>query len=193
MAWLLGEQMAELVHVRRQPNDHRTAAYRLEDVEAKGFDTVSGGVHQAMPRPVLCGYVWCDKMVEGELAHSCQHGAGPHRIKVVISKSCNDPKLWAKLAGEECREPKPLDMSPDAVAKRRERALKSTKTRAANRLAKIEALVAEISKRWPTGRLPAAHALSTLFNISKSEAAEARRRVVAMRASSGSRSETKEA
>ena len=93
--------MTELVYVRRQPNDHRTAAYRVEDVDVKGFDTVTGGVRLALPRPVLCGYVWCNKMVEGELAHSCQHGSGPHEIKVVIPKTCNDPKLWARLAGTE--------------------------------------------------------------------------------------------
>ena len=39
------------------------------------------------------GYIWCDDLVEGEVAHSCAHGPGPHRIKVVVVKKDNDPKL----------------------------------------------------------------------------------------------------
>ena len=51
----------------------------------------------------------------------------------LVSKVCNDAKLWARLAGREYREPKPLDMSPEAVQKRRDRALRSARKRAANR------------------------------------------------------------
>ena len=36
-------------------------------------------------------------LVEGEVAHSCAHGPGPHRIKVVVVKKDNDPKLIKAL------------------------------------------------------------------------------------------------
>jgi hypothetical protein len=39
--------------------------------------------------PYLCGYVWCDAAVEGEVAHSCRHGEDPQRIKVCVVKKDN--------------------------------------------------------------------------------------------------------
>jgi hypothetical protein len=44
----------------------------------------------------LHAYVWCDKMIGGELAHSCQHGAGPHDIKVCIVKKDNKEN-WSAI------------------------------------------------------------------------------------------------
>ena len=173
--------MTELVYVRRQPSDYRTAAYRVEDVEGIQFDWITGGVNVNLSSAALCGYVWCDGVVEGELAHSCRHGPPPHRIKIVIPKVCNDPKLWAKLAGREYREPNPLDMSPEAVKMRSDRALRSARTRAANRESKVEALVGAISENWPVGRLPSADAISQKFEVVKAVAKDARRRVVAAR------------
>ena len=175
----------ELVYVRRQPGDHQTAAYRVEDVDGVRFDHVSGGVNKYLHQPALCGYVLCDEMVEGDVAHSCRHGPAPHRIKVVIPKICNDPQLWARLAGREYREPKPLNMSPEAVQKRKDRALKAARTRSANRAKRVEALVTVILKRWPTGRLPSAEKISSFSGGVKSEAADARRKVVAARAMAG--------
>ena len=122
--------MDELVNVRRQPNDRRIATYRVDEVDGIHFSAVTGGIQTLLPYQALCGYVYCDAMVEGELAHSCDHGKGTRRIKVVIPKIDNDPRLWANLAGQEYREPKPLDMSPEAVQKRRARSLISAQTRA---------------------------------------------------------------
>ena len=173
--------MTELVYVRRQPNDYRTAAYRVEDVKGFQFDCITGGINVNLPSGALCGYVWCDAMVEGELAHSCRHGPPPHRIKIVIPKVCNDPKLWAKLAGCEYREPKPLDMSPEAVKQRRDRALQSARTRAAKRESIVEALASAINENWPEGRLPSGEKIWLHFEVSKTVAKDARRRVVAIR------------
>jgi hypothetical protein len=37
-------------------------------------------------------------MLEGDLAHSCQHGEGPHRIKICIVKKDNpNSRLWEKI------------------------------------------------------------------------------------------------
>jgi hypothetical protein len=33
----------------------------------------------------------------GVLAHSCQHGKGPHHIKICITKTDNEPIVFAKI------------------------------------------------------------------------------------------------
>ena len=86
------------VSVRRQPQDHRIAGYRLEDVYDPHLSSVTGGVQRSTGHPRLFAYVICDAMLDGELAHSCQHGTGPHRIKVCITKVGNDRATWRELA-----------------------------------------------------------------------------------------------
>ncbi len=97
--------VTETVWARRQWNDWRHAKYRLEDLEQPHWDNLSGGVMSVAPQYFLHGYVWCDAMLEGELAHSCAHGKGPHRIKVCITKIGNDPAIFKRLA--ETAGPKP--------------------------------------------------------------------------------------
>lgn len=41
--------------------------------------------------------MYCDKIVEGELAHSCRHGEGPHYIKVCVVKKDNDKATWEQI------------------------------------------------------------------------------------------------
>lgn len=173
--------MTKLVHVRRQPNDWRTAAYRVEDVEGIRFDRTTGGVNVTMSHEALCGYVWCDGMIEGKLAHSCEHGPPPHLIKIVIPKACNDLKLWANLAGREYREPKPLDMSPEAIQKRHNRALRAAHTRAAGRKSTVETLASAINEEWPAGRLPSGEKISQQFDVPKAVAKDARRKAITIR------------
>ena len=45
------------------------------------------------------GYVWCNEMVEGELDNSCQHGPGPHRIKVCVVK-VDKKDVWPHILKE---------------------------------------------------------------------------------------------
>jgi len=85
------------IWVRRQWSDYRLAKYRVDDIEGLHWTDTSGGIGTRAPRDFLHGYVWCDRMVEGELAHSCAHGPGPHRIKVCIVKKGNDPVAFAAL------------------------------------------------------------------------------------------------
>ena len=68
------------VVVRRQWNSMEHATYRLENLTGVRWDTVSGGVRAPASQPFLHGYVQCDAMLEGDLAHSCQHGSGPHNV-----------------------------------------------------------------------------------------------------------------
>lgn len=88
------------VWVRRQWNDWRHAEYRLADVEGPHWDDMSGGVNASAPRAFLHCYVWCNAMLQGELAHSCSHGKGPHRIKVCVTKGDNDKAVFAELAAK---------------------------------------------------------------------------------------------
>lgn len=89
-----------MVNVRRQWNDWSEAVYRLSDIAGLHWDNVSGGVQARAPRSFVHGYVMCDEMVSGAISHSCQHGKGPHRIKVCIVKKGNEaafPAILAKL------------------------------------------------------------------------------------------------
>jgi len=84
------------VTVRRKWNDWKEARYRLCDIEGLHWTDVSGGVNASAPRAFIRGYVWCDEMIDGELAHSCRHGQGPHRIKVCLLKKANE-SVWPKV------------------------------------------------------------------------------------------------
>ena len=87
---------APTVWVRRQWDDYRKAAYRLADLSGFHKSDVSGGIGKAANRPYWHAYVYCDAMIEGELAHSCQHGKGPHRIKVCLVKKDN-AAVWSDV------------------------------------------------------------------------------------------------
>jgi hypothetical protein len=60
------------------------------------WDNQSGGVRAPSPQYFIHGYVRCNEY-EGDLAHSCAHGEGPHSIKVCITKTDNDPDVFSKL------------------------------------------------------------------------------------------------
>jgi hypothetical protein len=113
-----------IVKVRRQWDDaEMIATYRLEDLEGVRWDMVSGGINAPTPQPFLHGYVQCDAMVTGELAHSGTHGPCPHRIKVCITRKGNEA-IFAELS--RAAGPKPMTArsrlaAQAAKASRRER------------------------------------------------------------------------
>ena len=84
------------VRIRRQWNDHRIGSVLLCKISDLHWSEISGGTQVRAPRPFLHGYVSCAD-VEGEIAHSCEHGEGPHRIKVCLVKKDNDPKVFERL------------------------------------------------------------------------------------------------
>lgn len=90
--------LGPVVWVRRQFDDYRHAAYRLTDLRGWHWSNVSGGAQWRANRFYLHAYVMCDAMIAGELAHSCAHGQGPHRIKVCITKKGNE-RLWREIEG----------------------------------------------------------------------------------------------
>jgi len=81
--------------VRRRWNGSDRAAYRLADVS--GFHWSStGSIHNfrgCSPRPMVHAYVWCDAELEGELAHSCEHGPPPHSVNVTVVAKDNPAAL----------------------------------------------------------------------------------------------------
>ncbi|HWK96293.1 MAG TPA: hypothetical protein VNR39_12810 [Pseudolabrys sp.] len=92
----LAAEPGPVVWVRRQFDDHRHAAYRLAEVSEWHKSRYSGGIGNKANRRYLHGYVWCDAMIAGRLAHSCQHGPPPHRIKVCVTKKGNE-KFWKEI------------------------------------------------------------------------------------------------
>src|SRR5262249_9359163 len=67
-----------VVWVRRQFHHREVAAYDLAKIEGWHQTDVGGGRHARANRRYWHGYVWCDAMIEGSIAHSCTHGPPPH-------------------------------------------------------------------------------------------------------------------
>lgn len=105
------EQIAEtIVTVRRQWDHWMKARYRLSDVSRLHWDDMSGGINAAAPQLFVHGYVLCNGMIDGELAHSCRHGRPPHEIKVCITKKFNE-SVWhevIKLVGPKPKKSRPM-------------------------------------------------------------------------------------
>ena len=104
------EKDCVIITVRRHWNDWRMTDYRLDDVEGLHWSQISGGVQARAPQSFVHGYVPCDRMLNGELAHSCRHGEGPHCIKVCVTRKGNE-KVWKKVL--ELAGPRPSKRSPD--------------------------------------------------------------------------------
>ena len=95
----------ELVSVRRQWNSWEMAEVYVGDVSNPLWDIEGGGVKGAAPEAQIYGYVWCDSVVTGSLAHSCLHGTAPHSIKVCLLRRDNSPRIYNHFA--ELVGPKP--------------------------------------------------------------------------------------
>lgn len=96
----------EEIVVRRHWNGTDGAVFRLADVSEYHWSQTSGGqatgLGRVSPRPMVHGYVWCDREYRGELAHSCMHGPPPHRIKVCIVAKDNSRQVmtWVKAQSD---------------------------------------------------------------------------------------------
>lgn len=86
----------ETVRIRRQWNDRRIGKVRWSDISNPRWDIVSGGTQAKAPQPFIHAYVSCDR-VQGDIAHSCSHGPGPHHIKVCLVKKDNSKEVWNYL------------------------------------------------------------------------------------------------
>ena len=88
------------VVIRRSWNDDKTAVVLRSDLHDLRMDDTSGGIQKRSPRLMVYGYISCDKIIEGEIAHSGLHGSCPHRIKVVVIGKFNPKKLMDELKAE---------------------------------------------------------------------------------------------
>jgi hypothetical protein len=84
----------DLVSVRRSWNSHEVAQVYVADVANPMWDIEAGGTKEAAPEAYLYGYIMCDAIVSGGVAHSCLHGTGPHSIKVCILRRDNAPRIY---------------------------------------------------------------------------------------------------
>lgn len=84
----------DLVSVRRQWNSWEVAQVYVGDVSNPLWDLVSGGVKETSPEAFIFGYIWCDAIVSGSVAHSCLHGTAPHSIKICILRKDNSPRIY---------------------------------------------------------------------------------------------------
>lgn len=84
----------DLVSVRRAWNSWEIAQVYVGDVENLLWDIESGGVKESAPEAHIYGYIWCDRLVSGSVAHSCLHGTAPHSIKICILRQDNSPRIY---------------------------------------------------------------------------------------------------
>jgi len=83
-----------VVVVRRRCGDKQRAIYRVEDIAGLHMQEVNGAVAK---RSELHGYVWCNALLQGELAHECARGSGAHRLKVCVLRKDNPPAVYQQL------------------------------------------------------------------------------------------------
>jgi hypothetical protein len=91
------EDAEDSVWVRRHWNDFRNGRVLLTSMRHFHFREISGGVRARSPRSMLYARIWCDRLVEGEIAHSCGHGPGPHEVLVCIVQRDNSKALYKRL------------------------------------------------------------------------------------------------
>jgi hypothetical protein len=86
-----------LVRVRRDWNDaRREALFRLDQLRDFHWTDTAGGTGRKAPVQLLHAYVWCSDMISGDLAHSCEHGPGPHNIKICVPNGTN-AEVWREI------------------------------------------------------------------------------------------------
>jgi len=84
----------DLVSVRRRWDSREIAQVYVGDVANPLWDIAGGGTKETAPDAHIYGYVFCDAIVSGSVAHSCLHGTGPHSIKVCILRQDNPPRIY---------------------------------------------------------------------------------------------------
>ncbi|MCH6469221.1 hypothetical protein [Sinomonas terrae] len=73
---------------------------RLADLSDVHWSGAPGGHRARGNRPYLHGYVDCDRIMVGEIGHSCEPGSGPHRIEVCIVGRDNDATTMTALRAQ---------------------------------------------------------------------------------------------
>ena len=87
----------EIVYVRRQWSDWRIGTVPLDALWDFHWRSESGGVRISSPRPFNHARMFCTALIEGEIAHTCEHGPPPHEILVCFTKKDNGKKMFDRL------------------------------------------------------------------------------------------------
>jgi hypothetical protein len=88
-----------LLAVRRHPTDRRIGKVRLGDIQHIQWRTQSGGrKSRFMAQPFVFGRIPCTQIVEGRIAHTCQHGPPPHEVLVCMCQKDNPKELAVLMA-----------------------------------------------------------------------------------------------
>jgi hypothetical protein len=82
-----------LVVVQRAWSDWRTAVVHVAELEEIHWFQPAGAA-----RPLLHAYIWCDKIVSGNLSHDCLNSTSPHRLLICLLKSRTAPCVYEALA-----------------------------------------------------------------------------------------------
>ena len=95
-----------LLAVRRQPTNRRIGKVRLGDIRNLHWRRQSGGIKSRfMAQPFVFGLILCTDIVEGRIAHSCQHGPPPHEVLVCMCQKDNPAALATFVAHVANLEP----------------------------------------------------------------------------------------
>jgi hypothetical protein len=81
------------VVVQRAWSDWRTAVVHITELEDIHWFQPAGAA-----RPLIHAYVWCDKIISGNLSHDCFRSPGPHRLLICLLKSHTAPCVYEALA-----------------------------------------------------------------------------------------------
>jgi hypothetical protein len=88
-----------LLAVRRYPTNRRIGKVRLGDIRHIQWRSQSGGRRSRfMAQPFVFGLIPCTKIVEGSIAHTCQHGPPPHEVLVCMCQKDNPKDLAVLMA-----------------------------------------------------------------------------------------------
>ncbi len=88
-----------LLAVRRYPTNRRIGKVRLGDIRHIHWRSQSGGRRSRfMAQPFVFGLIPCTKIVEGSIAHTCQHGPPPHEVLVCMCQKDNPKDLAVLMA-----------------------------------------------------------------------------------------------
>jgi hypothetical protein len=82
-----------LVVVRAEWKEWRTAMVRMTDLEDIRWSQPSGAA-----RPLIHAHVCCNKIVSGEVPHSCHLTVPPHRLTVCVLKHDSASGLFDELS-----------------------------------------------------------------------------------------------
>ena len=96
--------MTHYLWVRRYPTG-TAGKVPLDAFSLAGWGSRSGGLQRNTPGYFIFGYISCEAVIEGNVAHSGSHGWCPHRIKVCVTRSGNDPVVFEALASRSGSKP----------------------------------------------------------------------------------------